>query len=156
MTKDLTLDGISNYFQQTNHAREDYSKKEISSTIYNLILLKRISLAKHLLAEGKNISETYSLYGFNDYSNFIRMFKQGTAIHLLSIINSMLKMSQSNPTPTHSLLIKYQTFSYISLAFSASIYLPNQLFQLQKSITLHPSGTVILGVLSLYSILIAP
>lgn len=78
LTEDLSLDRIGSYFSVDKSYLGRLFKKETGSTIYNLILLKRISLAKQLLAEGRNVSEACSLSGFNDYSNFIRTFKQIT------------------------------------------------------------------------------
>jgi YesN/AraC family two-component response regulator len=78
LTEDLSLDRIGGYFSIDKSHLGRLFKKETGSTIYNLILLKRISLAKQLLAEGRNVSESCSLSGFNDYSNFIRTFKQIT------------------------------------------------------------------------------
>jgi YesN/AraC family two-component response regulator len=78
LTEDLSLDRISSHFSINKSYLGRLFKKETGSTIYNFILLKRISLAKQLLAEGKNVSEACSLTGFNDYANFIRTFKQIT------------------------------------------------------------------------------
>lgn len=78
LTEDLSLDRISDHFSLNKSYLGRLFKKETGSTIYNLIMLKRISLAKQLLSEGKNVSEACSLSGFNDYSNFIRTFKQVT------------------------------------------------------------------------------
>ncbi|MDS0526302.1 AraC family transcriptional regulator [Clostridium sp. SHJSY1] len=78
LTEDLSLNIISEYFSLNKSYLGRLFKKETGSTIYNLILLKRITLAKQLLSEGKNVSEACFLSGFNDYSNFIRTFKQIT------------------------------------------------------------------------------
>jgi AraC-type DNA-binding domain-containing proteins len=78
LTEDLSLDIISNHFSMDKFYLSRLFKNETGSTIYNFILLKRISLAKQLLSEGKNVSETCSLSGFNDYANFIRAFKKIT------------------------------------------------------------------------------
>ncbi|WP_238948112.1 AraC family transcriptional regulator [Clostridium sp. YIM B02569] len=78
LSEDLSLDKISHHFSMDKSYLGRLFKKETGSTIYNYILLKRISLAKQLLSEGKNVSETCSLSGFNDYSNFIRTFKKIT------------------------------------------------------------------------------
>lgn len=51
-------------------------KKSIGSSIYEYIIMKRISKAKTLLAEGHNVTYTAGMCGFNDYSNFLRMFKR--------------------------------------------------------------------------------
>ena len=42
------------------------------------ILVRRVALAKSLLAQGYTVAETCHLSGFNDYSNFIRTFKKVT------------------------------------------------------------------------------
>lgn len=78
LSDDLSLDNISSHFSLDKSYLGRLFKKETGSTIYNYILLKRISLAKQLLSEGKNVSETCSLSGFNDYANFIRTFKKIT------------------------------------------------------------------------------
>lgn len=78
LTEELTLDMIGDYFSTNKSYLSRQFKNETGSTIYNYILLRRISLAKQLLAEGRNVSEACSLSGFNDYSNFIRTFKQVT------------------------------------------------------------------------------
>jgi YesN/AraC family two-component response regulator len=78
LTEDLSLDRIANHFLINKSYLGRLFKKETGSTIYNFILLKRISLAKLLLTEGRNVSEACLLSGFNDYANFIRTFKQIT------------------------------------------------------------------------------
>lgn len=78
LIEDLSLDRISNHFSLNKSYLGRLFKKETGSTIYNLIMLKRVSLAKQLLSDGKNVSEACLLSGFNDYANFIRTFKQVT------------------------------------------------------------------------------
>lgn len=78
LSDDLSLNKISNHFSMDKSYLGRLFKNETGSTIYNYILLKRISLAKQLLSEGKNVSETCTLSGFNDYANFIRAFKKIT------------------------------------------------------------------------------
>jgi AraC-like DNA-binding protein len=55
-------------------------KKYTGSNIHEYILYKRISKAKILLSEGHNITNVAMLCGFNDYSNFYRMFKKRVGI----------------------------------------------------------------------------
>lgn len=43
------------------------------------ILIKKVANAKRPLSEGKSVAETCELSDFNDYSNFIRTFKNITA-----------------------------------------------------------------------------
>jgi len=51
-------------------------KKSTGRSLHEYIVLKRISKAKALFSDGKRVSEACSMSGFNDYSNFLRMFKR--------------------------------------------------------------------------------
>ncbi len=53
-------------------------KKEMGTSIYIYVLLKRLNLARVLLAQGVSVGEACAGAGFNDYSNFIRTFKKYT------------------------------------------------------------------------------
>lgn len=53
-------------------------KKYMNMTIYEFITTVRISNAQKLLKEGKNVTETCFLCGFNDCSNFAGKFKRIT------------------------------------------------------------------------------
>lgn len=78
ITEDINLDKIGDHFSLNKSYLGRLFKKETGSTIYNYILLKRISMSKQMLADGRSVSEACTLCGFNDYSNFIRTFKQNT------------------------------------------------------------------------------
>ena len=55
-------------------------KKVTNSSLHEYILYKRISKAKKLLSDGCNVTEACTRSGFNDYSNFLRMFKRTVGI----------------------------------------------------------------------------
>jgi AraC-like DNA-binding protein len=55
-------------------------KEEVGSSIYQYILINRISLAKQLMKEGLPPKECSYACGFNNYSNFFRAFKKHTDI----------------------------------------------------------------------------
>lgn len=55
-------------------------KKETGTTVYHYVLLKRLNLARVLLAQGSRVDEACAGAGFNDYSNFIRTFKKHTGV----------------------------------------------------------------------------
>ncbi len=57
-------------------------KKSTGSTIHEYIIYKRISLAKKLLLEGYSATETGLRCGFNDYSNFSRLFRRTVGVSL--------------------------------------------------------------------------
>ena len=51
-------------------------KEQAGCSIREYIILKRISLAKELLRQGKTVTEVCQASGFHDYANFIRTFKK--------------------------------------------------------------------------------
>lgn len=72
---DLSLQALENKFFVNKNYLSSLFKKTTGINIHEYIVLKRISKAKAMLAEGYNITETCQLAGFNDYSHFIRSFK---------------------------------------------------------------------------------
>ncbi len=74
LTEDITLAQLSQKFC-FNGAYISYKfKQHTGLTLRSYILDKKIALAKHLLADGKNVSEACYMSGFKDYTNFIRSF----------------------------------------------------------------------------------
>lgn len=51
-------------------------KAETGTTVHKYITARRISIAKSFLANGQNVASACELSGFNDYSNFVKMFTQ--------------------------------------------------------------------------------
>ena len=74
----LTLDGIAEALSMDKFYLRHLFKKETGSTLFQYIVVKRVTLAKSLLSRGYSVSETCEIAGFNDYSNFIRTFKKIT------------------------------------------------------------------------------
>ena len=50
-------------------------KKETGYTLHNYVMQKRLLMAKDLITNGEPITKTYIQCGFNDYSCFLRCFK---------------------------------------------------------------------------------
>lgn len=80
LTSNLSLDLLSKELSMDKYYLSHLFKKHTGSTIYQYILTKRIALAKQLLQEGNNVTDTCLMSGFNDYSNFIRTFKKATGM----------------------------------------------------------------------------
>ena len=55
-------------------------KREMGTTVYNFVLLKRLNLARSYLVRGDSVGDACSKAGFNDYTNFIRTFKKYTGV----------------------------------------------------------------------------
>ncbi|MCS7460710.1 AraC family transcriptional regulator [Paenibacillus doosanensis] len=73
---DLSLEALEQQFFMNRYYLSRLFRQSTGSTIHEYILLKRIARAKKLLFEGHNVTDACQLSGFNDYSNFIRMFKR--------------------------------------------------------------------------------
>ena len=50
------------------------------TTVTKYITSKRITEAKKRLEEGKSVTDTAFMCGFNDYANFIRVFKKAVGV----------------------------------------------------------------------------
>jgi len=72
----LTLEALEQQFFMNRYYLSRLFRQSIGSTIHEYILLKRIAYAKKLLHDGHNVTDACQQSGFNDYSNFIRMFKR--------------------------------------------------------------------------------
>ncbi len=73
---DLSLEGLEQKFYIDRFYLSHLFKKSTGVNIHEYIILKRISQAKKLLSEGLNVTDTCQASGFNDYSNFIRIFRK--------------------------------------------------------------------------------
>lgn len=78
MLEEISLDSLAEMFSLSKYYLCHTFKEETGTTIFNYLLLLRISRAKALLCEGKNVTETCDLSGFTNYSNFITAFKKNT------------------------------------------------------------------------------
>ena len=79
-SQELTLESISrNAYVSVNQLCRLFNRY-CSTTVSKYILYKRITEAKKLLTEGRSVTDTAFMCGFNDYANFIRVFKKTVGI----------------------------------------------------------------------------
>ncbi|NJD01963.1 MAG: helix-turn-helix domain-containing protein [Ruminiclostridium sp.] len=80
LCENLLLDNISSkFFMSKYHLLREF-KKHTGFTIHRYICQKRLIAAKSMLKDGFSVTEACSKCGFNDYSNFIRSFKNNYGI----------------------------------------------------------------------------
>ncbi len=80
-TEPIKLDAIADYVHLTVPYCCHLVKKELGTTIYEIILHERITVAKDYLTSGEvPLSEIPYMCGFNDYSHFYKTFKKYTGI----------------------------------------------------------------------------
>ena len=74
ITKDVSVRALAKVFYISESYVCRIFKNYTGTTINKYVTARRISIAKALLAEGKNVSEVYGSVGFNDYSSFLKAF----------------------------------------------------------------------------------
>ena len=72
----LTLDTIAAQFLLDKFYLSHLFRRETGDGLHQYMLIKKVSIAKRYLSEGRSVAETCELAGFNDYNNFIRTFKK--------------------------------------------------------------------------------
>lgn len=77
---DLSLESLERKFYINRYYLSKLFKKSTGSNLHKYIIYKRISKAKILLAAGSSVTEACTGSGFNDYSNFLRMFKRTVGV----------------------------------------------------------------------------
>ena len=76
----LSLESVAkNAFVSPNQLSRLF-KKYCGTTVAKYIISKRITEAKKLLSEGKSVTDTAFICGFNDYANFIKAFKKAVGV----------------------------------------------------------------------------
>ena len=79
-TEDIALAELSKLFGMSESSISHEFKRYVNRSIYDYILAKRVLKAKELLYTKQSLSEISSACGFNDYSNFLRVFKSRTGM----------------------------------------------------------------------------
>lgn len=77
---ELSLEFLERRFYINRFYLSRLFKQVTGSSLHEYIRYKRISKAKKLLSEGCNVTEACAKSGFNDYSNFLRMFRRTVGV----------------------------------------------------------------------------
>ena len=75
LCSDLSVEFFSREFYISKYYLMHKFKKETGYTLHNYVMQKRLLMAKDLIRNGEPITKTYAQCGFNDYSCFLRSFK---------------------------------------------------------------------------------
>lgn len=76
LTENLSIQALADHLYMNRSHMSRKFREQAGCSIQEYLILKRISLAKTLLKQGKSVTDTCELSGFHDYSNFIRTFKK--------------------------------------------------------------------------------
>jgi AraC-like DNA-binding protein/mannose-6-phosphate isomerase-like protein (cupin superfamily) len=75
LCSDLSVEFFSKEFYISKYYLMHKFKKETGYTLHNYVMQKRLLMAKVLIKNGEPITKAYGQCGFNDYSCFLRSFK---------------------------------------------------------------------------------
>lgn len=79
-TESCTLEELAEHFSINKHHLSRSFSKTFDISIYQYVLICRISYAKTLIAQGESFTTTAIQCGFKDYSNFLRVFTAHTGM----------------------------------------------------------------------------
>lgn len=98
LNSDLSLNSIEEIFFINKYYFSRLFKKSTGINPHEYIVYKRLAWSKELLAEGYSVTEVSNMTGFNDYANFLRVFKNAIGISpgLYRKFNLTAKSPQNN------------------------------------------------------------
>ena len=73
--EDLSLEGIAQQFYVSKYHLSHEFSRLVGTSVYRYITMKRLLIAKQMLANGVSPGVAYMNCGFTDYANFYRAFK---------------------------------------------------------------------------------
>lgn len=79
-TDSCTLEELAEHFSMNKHHLSRSFTKTFNISIYQYVLICRISYAKTLIAQGESFTDAAIQCGFRDYSNFLRVFNTHTGM----------------------------------------------------------------------------
>jgi len=71
----LTLESISQRFYISKYHLSHAFSREVGVSVYRYIMMRRLLMARHLLAAGEPAGQVCRSCGFSDYASFYRAFK---------------------------------------------------------------------------------
>ncbi len=78
--KEINIDTISEEFNIDKSYLSHLFKDCVGTSIWNYVIFRRISYFNDIITKGASIEQASRLAGFNNYSNFFRLYKKHTGI----------------------------------------------------------------------------
>jgi len=92
---DLSLSFLEKHFFINRYYLSRIFKKHVGLNLHEYVVFKRITKAKDMLCQGISVLDACRLSGFNDYSHFVRVFKNITKTSPLQYA----KINSAKPSP---------------------------------------------------------
>ena len=93
-TEELSIKELSAKFNMSESSLSHEFKKYSKKSVYEYVLYKRVIKAKELLLTDSNLTQIALDCGFNDYSNFLRVFKKFSGYSPREYKNHLLFLQQ--------------------------------------------------------------
>ena len=74
--EELSLELLAGRFYVSKYHISHIFKENLGVSVHQYITKKRLAMCRDALLSDSNISNTFSMYGFKDYSAFYRAFKK--------------------------------------------------------------------------------
>lgn len=75
LSEDMSLDHIADMFYISKFHLERLFRKQMSTTVHNYVVQRRLTLARQKLYNGANPTKIYRSCGFSNYTTFYRAFR---------------------------------------------------------------------------------
>lgn len=76
LDEELSLDHLAEFFYVSKFHIAHIFKENLGMSVHQYIIKKRLTMCRDAILSDSNISKTFLLYGFKDYSSFYRAFKK--------------------------------------------------------------------------------
>lgn len=97
-TQPVKIDELSHRFGvSTSYLSHEFTKYT-NRSVYDYILYRRVMLAKEMISQDMSLNQIAYQCGFNDYSNFLRMFSKIVGISPSRYRAQIRQMQLSNNT----------------------------------------------------------
>lgn len=74
--EDISVDDIASQFSLNKSYLSHLFKEYVGTSVWNYVIFRRINLFNDLMKKGHSIEETSRRIGFQNYSNFFRLYKK--------------------------------------------------------------------------------
>ena len=74
--EDISVDDIASQFALNKSYLSHLFKEYVGTSVWNYVIFRRINLFNNLMKKGHSIEETSRRVGFQNYSNFFRLYKK--------------------------------------------------------------------------------
>ncbi len=99
-TEEINIEVIARNFNIDKSYLSHLFKEYVGTSVWNYVIFRRISCFNEIISKGMGIEEASQIVGFNNYSNFFRLYKKHTGITPMEYKKSVT--NKAGYVPFHS------------------------------------------------------